>query len=327
VYDALTDVAGLAVGHAHDLRRLTGCTVILCEGGAVAGVDVRGAAPGTRETDLCRPGALVERAHAVLLTGGSAFGLDAASGVMRRLWERGVGYDAGVARVPIVPAAVIFDLALGEVAWPDGELAYEACRAASTGEVAQGCVGAGAGASVGKLLGPLAATKTGVGTASVRVGERVVAALVVVNALGDVVDPATGEIVAGARDPDSGRYANTERLLLEGRPPPPPAASSTTIGVVATDAGLSVEGANHLARAAHNGLARTIRPCHTMYDGDTLFALATGQGAADSRTLVSLATAAAEAVGRAVLRAAERATPAGGLPAGRRAALNPEHEG
>ena len=317
----ITDVAGIEVGHAHDLETLTGCTVVLCREGATVGVDVRGGAPGTRETDLCRPGTLVRQANAVLLTGGSAFGLEAASGVVRYLWERGHGYDAGVARVPIVPGAVIFDLALGRIAWPDAGMGYEACERASAGAVAQGCVGVGAGASVGKLLGPARATKSGVGTASVRAGGHTVGAIVVVNALGNVVNPRDGRILAGARDPKSGEYVNAAlglglaHLRAEGAPD---AATNTTIGVVATDASLDKEATNHLARVAHDGLARTIRPVHTLFDGDTIFALATGGGTpAPTSALLALSVATVEAVERAVVNAVRFATPAGGLPGGK----------
>src|SRR4051812_39667069 len=204
MHDAITDVAGIEVGHDTDAEALTGCTAVLCRDGAVVGVDVRGAAPGTRETDLCRPGTLVERAHAVVLGGGSAFGLEAASGVARHLADESVGFDAGVARVPIVPAAVIFDLGVGAPGWPDLDAGRRAAATASGDAPEQGCVGAGTGASVGKMLGPQNATKGGLGTASLRSGGATVGALVVVNAGGDVVDPETGEIVAGARDPQTG---------------------------------------------------------------------------------------------------------------------------
>jgi L-aminopeptidase/D-esterase-like protein len=315
MHDAITDVAGIEVGHATDADVLTGCTAVLCRAGAVAGVDVRGAAPGTRETDLCRPGRLVERAQAVALCGGSAFGLEAASGVARFLADEGIGFDAVVARVPIVPAAVIFDLGLGAVAWPDLEAGRRAAAAASAVPPEQGCVGAGTGATVGLMLGPANATKGGIGTASVRAGAATVGALVVVNAGGDVVDPATGEIVAGARDPQTGAYVGSVALLLAGGSPPPPGAQ-TTIGVVATDARLSVEQANHLAAIAHDGLARAIRPAHTMFDGDTLFALATGSGAPPAPDeLTRMGVLAVDAVERATLNAVRHATPLGGLPA------------
>jgi len=318
MHDAITDVEGIEVGHETDTDAVTGCTAVVCRAGAVAGVAVRGAAPGTRETDLCRPGTLVERAHAVVLCGGSAFGLEAASGVARHLAGEGIGHDAGGIRVPIVPAAVIFDLAIGEVAWPDVEAGRRAAAAASGGAAAQGCVGAGTGATVGKVLGMAQATKSGIGTASADAGSAAVGAIVVVNAGGDVVDPAGGGIVAGTRRPDGDGYADSVALVRRGFDPPPP-VQQTTLAVVATDAPLTVEQANHLASVAHDGLARTIRPVHTMHDGDTVFALATGaddDGASlDSVTVTRLAVLAVDAVERATLDAVRRATPMGGLPA------------
>jgi L-aminopeptidase/D-esterase-like protein len=315
MHDAITDVAGVEVGHATDTDALTGCTAVICPAGATAGVAVRGAAPGTRETDLCRPGTLIERAHAIVLCGGSAFGLEAASGVARHLAAAGIGYDARGIVVPIVPAAVIFDLATGEPAWPDVEMGRAAASAASADPPAQGCVGAGTGATVGKLLGPEQAMKAGLGTASVRAGDTMIGALVVVNAGGDVVDPATGEIVAGTRHPAEDRFADSVALLREGLPGPPP-VEQTTLAVVATDAALNVEQANHVASIAHDGLARTLRPVHTMFDGDTVFALATGTGPAPApEQITRLAVLAVDAVERATLNAVHRATPAGGLPA------------
>jgi len=309
-----TDVAGIEVGHAQDEAALTGCTVILARRGAVAGGCVRGLAPGTRETDLLRAGTLVEQAHAILLTGGSAFGLAAADGVMRYLEERGVGHDTGVARVPIVPGAVIFDLALGDPhARPDAAMGYAACEAASTRESRQGNVGAGMGASVGKLLGMSYAMKGGLGMASLRAGELVVAALAVVNALGDVVAPATGAILAGARDPAGQGFLDTARALREGdltSGKRPSAFTNTVIGVAATNARLDVARANELAAAAHDGLARAVRPAHTLYDGDTFFALATGEGLAE---FIQVAALAAEATARAIVNAILAAAPAGGL--------------
>lgn len=296
-------ISGFRIGHFTDRERATGCTAILCEGGAVAGVDVRGAAPGTRETDLLDPSNMVPAIHAVLLTGGSAYGLAAADGVMRYLQERGVGFDTRIHPVPIVPAAVIFDLGLGPVAWPDADAGYAACAAAAEGQPAEGSVGAGTGATVGKLMGPTGALKGGVGYAELTLpGGATVATLVVVNALGDVVDPATGAIVAGARGPD-GRFVDAVKLLTEGRSASVDAAN-TTIGVVMTDARLTKAEARALARAAHDGLAWAIRPAHTQFDGDTLFALSHGDKTADP---VSLAAAAAVVVSRAILRAVRTA--------------------
>jgi L-aminopeptidase/D-esterase-like protein len=317
MHDAITDVSGIEVGHATDLDALTGCTAVVCRAGAIAGVAVRGAAPGTRETDLCRPGTLVERVHAVLLTGGSAFGLEAASGVMRHLAAEGVGYDAGGIPVPIVPAAVIFDLALGEAAWPDVEAGRRAAAAATGAPPEQGCVGAGTGATVGKVLGMEQATKSGIGGASADAGTGVVGAIVVVNAGGDVVDPQTGAIVAGTRRPDGAGHADSVALVRRGFDPPPP-VEQTTLAVVATDAPLTVEQANHLASVAHDGLARTIRPVHTMHDGDTVFALATGADGGPRPTPIEvtrLAVLAVDAIERATLAAVRHATPGGGLPA------------
>lgn len=308
----ITDVLGIKVGHATDGRGLTGCTVVLCERGAVGGVDVRGAAPGTRETDLLRPMHLVQRAHAVLLTGGSAFGLAAADGVMRFLEERDIGFDAGVAKVPIVPAAVIFDLMVGSAtARPTAEMGYAACGSASPGRVEEGNVGAGTGATIGKLLGPASAMKGGVGTWSVTLpGDVVVGALVVVNAFGDVLDDTTGGILAGARDPQSGRFLDTATTLLAidqaaGFP------THTTLGVVATNAGLTKEEVNTLAQLAHDGLARVISPVHSLYDGDTIFALSTGDARANP---LSLGTAAVKAVAEAVKRAVRAAKSVAGIP-------------
>jgi len=315
MYDAITDVAGIEIGHAEDLDTLTGCTVVLCREGAVVGVDVRGLAPGTRETDLCRPGSLVERAHAIFLTGGSAFGLDAVAGVMRFLYEGDIGFDTGIVKVPIVPAAVIFDLALGAIAWPDPDMAHDACSRAEAGDFRQGCVGAGTGATVGKVLGPARATKSGLGSASVRVAGITVAALMVVNAFGNVVVPDSDSILAGARDPRTGSFVDAEEVLRQ-REEFPTVGTNTTIGVVATDAALRSDQVHRLASVAHDGIARTIRPSHTLVDGDTIFALATGHmpGEAFGR-LLGLHSAAVEATQRAIVKAVELATPAGGLPA------------
>ncbi len=312
----ITDVPGITVGHATDGIALTGCTVVLCEAGAVGGVDVRGSAPGTRETDLMRPMTLVQRVHAVLLTGGSAFGLAAADGVMRYLEERGVGLDTGiegVPHIPIVPAAVIFDLRIGDQrARPSAEMAYEACGSASTA-VEEGSVGVGTGASVGKLLGATSAMKGGVGTWSVTLpGGVVVGALAVVNAFGDVLDDRTGNILAGAREPGGERFINMAKTLQMAEfPPVLGIGENTTLVVVATSARLTKEHANWLARVAHDGLARVISPVHTLYDGDTVFALSVGAARAN---LVSLGTAAVEVVGEAVKRGVRLARSAGGIP-------------
>jgi len=308
----ITDVTGIKVGHAADVHAVTGCTVILCEQGAVGGVDVRGSAPGTRETDVLRPMNLVERVHGVLLTGGSAFGLAAADGVMRFLDERGIGFDVTVAKVPLVAAAVIFDLMIGSATVrPTAEMGYAAARAASGGSVEEGSVGAGTGATVGKLMGPLSAMKGGVGTWAVGLpGGVVVGALVVVNAYGDVLDDRTGQILAGARDRATGQFLNMAQALMGGHRSPG-FGTNTTLVVVATNAGLTKEQANKLAQLGHDGLARVISPVHTMYDGDTVFALSTGDAKAD---MIPLGVAAVEVVAEAVKRAVRLAKGLGGIP-------------
>lgn len=299
---------GLRVGHFTDSRRPTGCTVVLVDdpAGAVAGVDVRGAAPGTRETDLLSPLNTVERAHAVLLAGGSAFGLQAADGVMGWLEAQGVGVPVGPVRVPIVPAAVLFDLLLGDASVrPDAAAGRAACEAAQGGAAAEGNVGAGAGCLVGKLFGHARAMRGGIGGVTLAAGGWRVAALVACNALGDVLD-AAGQPLAGARG-DDGRLLDSRRRLLAGhRPQALLQGGNTSIGVVATDARLTKAQATRLAQAGHDGLARAINPVHTAADGDTLFALATGAvpAAADP---VLLATLAAEAVQQAVERAVRAA--------------------
>ena len=325
LHNAITDVPGIRVGHAQDEEALTGCTVILCEAGAVGGVDQRGGGPATRETDLLRPMHLVEKVHAVVLAGGSAFGLDAASGVMRYLEERGVGFDVRVARVPIVPAASLFDLDLGRAdVRPDAAMGYQACLNAGTEPPAEGNVGAGTGATVGKIFGMKQAMKAGLGTASIDVGGGVVAsAIVAVNALGDVVDPATGAILAGARTAqvgplrvgEAGYFADTLAVMktLVGRTALGFASkSNTVIGVVATNARLSKAQVNKVAQVAHDGLGRAIRPAHTMFDGDTIFALATGEKKADVNIVGAFA---AEAFAQAVVRAVRAARAVAGLPA------------
>jgi L-aminopeptidase/D-esterase-like protein len=315
---AITDVAGLSVGHAAALGRETGCTVLLCPAGAVAGVAQRGGAPGTRETDLLRPENTVQQVHAVLLTGGSAFGLDAAGGVMRWLEERGHGFPVGtVARVPIVPAAVLFDLWLGDARIrPGADTGYAACEAASTTAPAQGNAGAGLGATVGKLFGIARAMKGGIGTASLKLGRHTVGALVAVNALGDVIDE-HGRVIAGARSEDGTRLVGSTAAVLAGEGPAAMMAGmATTLGIVATDAALTKAQATALAGLAHHGLSRALNPV-TAHDGDTLFALGTGRSGAPG-DLNALGLLAAEAVARAIRNAvlAARSLPAqGGSPA------------
>jgi L-aminopeptidase/D-esterase-like protein len=309
----ITDVPGLKVGHHTLATRPTGCTVVLCEAGAVCGVDVRGGAPGTRDTEALRPENTVQHVHAVVLTGGSAFGLAAADGVMRWLDERGHGMPVGPARVPIVPAAVLFDLWVGDASIrPDAASGYAACEAASSNAPATGSVGAGAGAAVGKLYGIARAMKGGIGSSSVRVGGFTVGAIVAVNAVGDVLDE-QGGVLAGARREDGSGFMETSRALLQGQGPArliP--GSATTIGVVATDATLTKPQAAKLASLAHHGLSRAVDPV-TPHDGDTLFALATGR-AGPVGDIGGLGVAAAEAVARAIRQAVRAATGVAGLP-------------
>jgi L-aminopeptidase/D-esterase-like protein len=312
----LTDVPGIKVGHFTDTRRPTGCTVILTEEGAVGGVDVRGSAPGTRETDLLNPTNLVDKVHAVLLSGGSAFGLEAATGVVRYLEERKIGYNVGVAHVPIVPAAILFDLGVGDPKIrPDAQAGYKACEAASGNRPAEGNVGAGAGATVGKLYGGKRAMKAGIGTASIKIAGLTVGAIVAVNAVGDIVDPLTGRPIAGARTEDGKSLLNTREAILRGvLPGSMLAGTATTIGVVATDAVLTKAQAQKIAQMAHDGLARSINPIHTMFDGDTIFALGTGKsGKTGNPNLIGVL--AAEVMAMAVVRAARAAKGIEGFPA------------
>ena len=305
---SIADVPGVEVGHFTDSRRPTGCSVIITRAGATAGVDVRGAAPGTRETDLLHPSNLVDQVHAVLLAGGSAWGLDAASGVMRWLEENGVGFQVTYGLVPIVPAAVLFDLPVGDASIrPDAAAGYAACVAAALaprGQApAEGNVGAGAGALVGKLYGIQRAMKGGIGSAAVRVNGITVGAIVACNALGDVVDPSNGAVIAGARTPDGKALLNIREAVLRGEAPQTLlAGTNTTIGVVATDAVLTKAQAHRLAQVSHDGLARAINPVHTMSDGDAMFALGTGVSGKTPGMMV-LATLAAEVTAQAIVRA------------------------
>jgi L-aminopeptidase/D-esterase-like protein len=325
LHDTITDVPGIRVGHAHDEAALTGCTVILCEKGAVGGVDQRGGAPGTRQTDALYPMHLVQQVHAVVLSGGSAFGLDSASGVVRYLEERGVGFDVRVARVPIVPAAILFDLGLGgSNVRPDAAMGYQACLNASRKPPAEGNAGAGMGATVGKILGIGQAMKSGIGCSSLEIGGGVVVgAIVAVNAFGDVIDPQTGQIIAGARNPQpegtasdaQDYFADTLKVmkgLMSAKPLRFGRSENTVIGVVATNARLDKEQANKVAQMAHDGLARAVRPAHTMLDGDTIFALSTGRRVVDVNIVGAFA---AEAFTRAILRAVWAARSVAGLPA------------
>ena len=320
----ITDVPGIKVGHAQDFEGITGCTVVLCEKGAVAGVDQRGGAPGTRETDAIRPLHLVSKIQAIMLAGGSAFGLDAASGAMKYLEEKGLGFDAGVAKVPIVPSAILFDLAIGKATVrPDAAMGYQACVNASEGAVAQGCVGAGTGAIAGNALGPKQATKSGIGSASMDIGSGVIiGALIAVNPFGDVYDPTTDRIIAGTRSISKGLikvgeepvFANTKSLLKTflGKTALSFASShNTVIGVVATNATLDREEANFLAQMAQDGFPLAIRPTHTLFDGDTLFALSTGNAHVDVNIIGAFAV---DVVARAIVNAVENAVSLGNLP-------------
>lgn len=326
---SITDVEGIRVGHFTDPRRPTGCTVILYERGAVAGVDVRGSAPGTRETDLLKPWNLVDKVNAILLSGGSAFGLDAASGVVRYLDERGYGYSLGGAPpVPIVPAAVLFDLTVGDPKIrPNADSGYDACTKATRGPVAEGNVGAGAGATVGKLLGK-GPMKGGIGTASIKLPSGiVVAAIVAVNCVGDVLDPSTGRIIAGARTPDGKSFLDiTERLRAgvgvaaspgrsggSGAGAGAGAGENTTIGVVATNVRFDKTEMTKIAQMAHDGMARAISPSHTMYDGDTLFAMSTGASPI-AANVTAIGALAAEAVSGAIVRGVMAAASIPGYP-------------
>lgn len=317
----LTDIAGLRVGHASDLGGITGCTVILCgPEGAVAGVDVRGSAVGEREMETLRVGHLVERIHALVLAGGSAFGLEAAGGVVGYLEEQGIGFDTGVAKVPIVPTAILFDLGIGDSRRrPDAAMGYQAAQRASDAAVEQGSVGAGTGATVGKLFGLRQATKGGLGTATQELaGGVAVSALAVVNAFGDVRDSVTGDIIAGARAaPDSPAFADTVAQMKQGVQrrsfgSSPERLTSTTLVVVATDAGFDRQAVTKIAALAQNGLARALAPVHTTFDGDVVFTLSLGRKEADLNTV---GTVAAEVVAEAIFRGVKQARGLGGVPA------------
>ena len=314
MYNSITDVPGIKVGHYTDREGMTGCTVVLCEQEAVAGVDVSGSAPGTREIDVLRPGNLVEKVHAILLSGGSAFGLQAAGGVMKYLEERGIGHQTTAGKVPIVPAAIIYDLVVGDPkARPDAVHGYQACLAATDGEVPEGCVGAGTGAAVGKILGIDKATKSGVGTASQKIGDDViVAALAVENAVGDVIHPKTREIIAGPHRADGDGFWSTSELLKSAQFKEAGFLPNTTIAVVATDAQLDKAQANKLAQMAGAGIARTVDPYLTMFDGDVIFALSLGEKKCD---LTLLGLIAAEVMSTAIVRAITESETMAGISA------------
>ena len=309
----LTDVAGVRVGQASNFDAITGCTAILFDGGAVGGVDIRGSATGTSELDVLSPGHITDRVHAVVLSGGSAFGLEAAAGVRRYLERRGVGFETGAARVPIVPCAILYDLAIGSAKIrPDREMGEAAAAAATADAVLEGSIGAGTGATIGKVFGMPRAMKGGVGSFTVSVGDALVSALAVVNAVGDVRDPATGKTVAGARVSATSReLANSEAALRGGQIKAGFPGHNTTLVVVATNARLSKVGAAKLAQFGSLGTARTIYPVNTLMDGDITFAFSCGTQSSD---LNALGSAAAEAVSQAILRAARAAKGLGGVP-------------
>ena len=307
----LTDVPGIKVGHFTESRRPTGCTVVLCEEGAVTGVDVRGSGPGTRETDLLDPINHVEKAHAILLSGGSAFGLDAATGVMRYLEERGIGYVTPWAKVPIVPAAILFDLRLGDSKIrPDAESGYQACLNARGGPFAEGSVGAGTGATIGKLQ-PGLPMKGGIGTASIKLSNGiVVAALVAVNCVGNVIDPKTGQTIAGSRSPQGSGFIDVMEWSRGGIPLE---TTNTCIGVIATNVPFHKAQMKKIAQMGHDGMARAINPVHTPWDGDTLFAMSTGEQP-DGVDVGRIGALAAEVVSQAILRAVRTAKSIPGYP-------------
>ena len=309
----ITDVAGIKVGHFTESRRPTGCTVVLYERGAVAGVDVRGSAPGTRETDLLKPTNLVDKVNAIVLSGGSAFGLEAATGVMRYLEEHDAGYPTAAGKVPIVPAAILYDLNVGDgKIRPNADAGFKACMNARAGSVEEGSVGAGAGATVGKIGGgrPM---KGGIGTSSIKLANGlIVGAIVAVNCVGDVVDPKTGKIVAGARTPDGKAFVNIIESYRSGRGVASP-GQNTTIGVVATNARFDKTQMTKIAEMSHDGMARAINPTHTPSDGDTLFAITTGTSTVTAN-LTAIGALAAEAVSEAILRAVMKAKSVPGFP-------------
>ena len=315
----LTAVPGIKVGHHTLTERPTGCTVILTEAGATAGVDVRGAAPGTRETDLLNPVNTVQQVHAIVLSGGSAFGLDAASGVMKYLDERNIGFKVGTMNVPIVPSAILMDLGVGGSAKirPTADCGYAAAGAASSAPVTEGNIGAGAGATIGKTAGSGRAMKAGIGSAALVMSDgTIVAAMVAVNAVGDVIDPATGKVIAGVRTPDGKGLADARALLRSGAAAQSLTGANTTLGVIATNVVLTKTQATKVAQMAQDGYARAISPVHTPADGDTIFAIATGAktGNADVMRIGALA---AEVMADAIVRAARQATGIPGYPAAR----------
>lgn len=309
---SFTEIEGISVGNAQDLEAITGCTVIMCKEGATAGVDVRGGSPGTRETDLLKPENLVDKIHAVVLAGGSAFGLDAASGVMKFLEERKVGFDVQVTVVPIVCSAILFDLNIGDYrVRPDSKMGYEACMNATNSQCLNGSIGAGTGATVGKFFGNERAMKGGLGSYAIQVGDLKVGSIVAVNCLGDVIDPLTGEILAGLLDESGEKLIGTENELIKlYREKKNVFSGNTTIGVVATNGKFTKSQANKLASMAHNGYGRTMRPAHSIFDGDTIFTMATGKVEADINVVGLLA---ARTMEQAIVNAVKGATSLGGF--------------
>ena len=304
----ITDIGGIKIGHAQDFNAGTGCSVLIAEQGATAGVDVRGGSPGTRETDLLDPINLMEKVHGLVLTGGSSFGLEVCSGVMQYLEQNDVGFDTGVAKIPIVCGAVIFDLAIGDPSVrPDKAMGYQACVDANNKGCPEGNVGAGAGATVGKILGMKRAMKSGLGAYCLQTGGLKVGALVAVNCLGDVIDPVTGDVLAGVLTEDLKKFLNTEEIMVKNFAEREISFSSnTTIGIVVTNAKLTKSQATKVASMAHNGYARTMRPAHSMVDGDTIFAVATGEVESGTSVVGMLS---ARVVERAVIRAVKLAAP------------------
>jgi len=305
--NTICDVPGIKVGHAQNKKAKTGCTVIIPSDGAVAGVDVRGSAPGTREIELLYPTRLVSKINAILLTGGSAFGLDAAGGVQQFLEEQNIGYETQIAKVPIVPAAVIFDLAVGDSKIrPDKKMGYQAAVNAHNQEISQGSIGAGIGATVGKFTGYENCMKGGIGTASIRLNENIViGALVVVNSLGNIIDPSTGKTLAGAKNPKDGSFINPIDFIKTQLMPPFPHMTNTTLGVVATNAALSKEEVTKVAQMANDGIARAINPAHTQYDGDIIFGLSTENKYTIDPLIIG--TLAAELIAQAIIYAVRMA--------------------
>ncbi len=305
MYNNILDVKGLKVGQVQDEDGLTGCTVVICEEGAVCGVDVRGSAPGTRETDLLDPINMIQKVHAVVLSGGSAFGLESTCGVSQYLEERNIGFDIGVAKVPIVVGAVLFDLAAGDPKCrPDKKMGYKACEMASDTVLKQGNYGAGCGATVGKIKGPEYAMKGGIGSYSIKLDNGlVVSALIAVNAFGDVYED--GNVIAGVLDNTKTKVLNSYELMKQGVNKGGFSIDNTTIGIVATNAKLDKAGCKKISQMAHDGYARAIFPIHTPHDGDTIFTMATGEIETDITLLGSIA---AEVVEKSIVNAIKNAS-------------------